>query len=248
MFCGKCGTPNDETNNNCVNCGAPLRRQPDSGYAQPQPPYGNGYAQPQMDYDYTMAADGGYAQPPYNGYAQPPYNGYPQPAAAPVGKKPTVLYVIAGVMAVLMIALLLLPQFTYKNSYVSGAYNIFGFAAFGRDVYQTLGSSSQNVQETANSLSIFCIALFVIPLIMSLVWGLLSFLRVRAAGIFGVITAAFMMIADIIWMTLIAVFVSAAAGTSSEVVTMTPFPILVLLLAIAALPVSIIQIVKKKYL
>lgn len=234
MFCSKCGTQNSDTNTTCVNCGAVLKRAEELGYT-PQPQQYQPYTPPQQP-----------TQPAYDyGYT------YQQPLAPqqPAGRKPTVLYIIAGVIAVLCILFLILPQFTYHSRYADGAYNIFTIQAFGDDVAKgAFNSNAREVTQSAQAVSMVVIIMFIIPLVMGFVWGLLSFLQKRPAGIFGIIMSGFLTIVDCIWLVFIGVFVSATAASDIEKVAMTPFPIIVLVLAIAALPVSIVQIVKKKYL
>lgn len=186
------------------------------------------------------------------GYQQGYPQGYPQGYQAPQnavgvanGPKPTVLYMIAGAIAALGFLFALLPQFTYTRPGGSFSYFIFNFGSIAKDAGSSMSSSTRQV---ATGLTAFVIILFLIPLAMRIVWAILSFMQKRPAGVFGIIASATQIITSIIWVAMIQVFVDAAKKSPLETVNMTAFPVLLIILAIAGIPVSIIQLTKKKYL
>lgn len=195
MFCGRCGTQNNDNNINCANCGAPLRpaqQQPQYSYVQPQPQYG---------------------------------------APARVGAKPTVLYIIAGVMGALQVLMFFLPHLALRGGDAIIPIQIIA----GEKITLGLGSDFVKVVEISTYFLIILIAI-------ELAWAVLSFLQKKPAGIFGVVACAIGFFVHMIWM----IFMLAYGSESG--INMTPFPVFMYLISIAGIPVSIIQIVKSKYL
>ena len=214
MFCGKCGTPNDDNNTTCVNCGAPLSpNQQQQGYAQPQ----YGYAQPQY------------------GYAQPQ-----QADKIMTAKKPKVLYLIAGIMAAIGFILPFLPSFKYGSVF----YNVFnvGGKVFKKTSFSYLSKYKQTAYRSVEVNESF-MYFFIVVMAVLAAWAVLSFLRKRPAGIFGVIAASLLVTAGALWFVMIDVSVKGAVYIEE-----TPVPMLMVILGTAGIPVSIVQIVKKKYL
>lgn len=173
----------------------------------------------------------GYSQPQY-GYAQPQY-GYtqPQPMNALNGSKPNALYIIAGVMAALQVLMFFLPHLSSKAGKVFMPVQLFG----GAKALETVGASKAS--DVVGGFMFF----FVIVVALEIAWAILSFLRKRPAGIFGVVASAVGFFVHMIWM------IAMSAAASPTYITMMPFPIFMFILSIAGIPVSIIQIVKKKY-
>ena len=228
MFCGKCGTPNDDNNTTCVNCGAPMQR------VQPQ----------QTEFEQPVQAQNqqyGYAQPQY-GYAQPQY-GYAHPQQADkimTAKKPKVLYLIAGIMAAIGFILPFLPSFKYDSVY----YNVFnvGGKVFKKTSFSYLSKYKQTNYRSVEVNESF-MYFFIVVMAVLAAWAVLSFLRKRPAGIFGVIAASLLVTAGALWFVMIDVSVKGAVYIEE-----TPVPMLMVILGTAGIPVSIVQIVKKKYL
>lgn len=212
MFCEKCGTQNNDSNTNCVNCGAPLYGdQPQ--YQQPQQPQ-----QPQQQY--------GYAQPQQQyGYGQS------QPMATN-GPKPKVLYIIGGIIAALLVLFLFLPHLSIRGQ---GAYIPFAIIIESSKAAGWLSSGA------AGALGAFMV-LLIIPMGLEIVWAIMSFLMKRPAGIFGVVACSIGFFVYMIWM-----IIMLACGHMIGV-SCLPFPVFMFLLSIAGIPISIVQIVKKKYL
>lgn len=173
----------------------------------------------------------GYAQPQY-GYAQPQY-GYtqPQPVNALNGPKPNALYIIAGVMAALQVLMFFLPHLSSKGGKVFMPVQLFG----GAKALDSIGAKD------ASSIVGGFMFFFVIVVGLEIAWAILSFLKKRPAGIFGVVASAVGFFVHMIWM------IAMGAASSPTYVTMLPFPIFMFFLSIAGIPVSIVQIVKKKY-
>ena len=212
MFCAKCGTPNSDGSVVCVNCGAPLQQSqtPDGGYAQQ-----SSYQQPAS-------------------YGQPAYN-YGQPVVQPVAGKPTVLYIISGVMAALQFLLVFLPHMT---SQYGGYYNFFTI-----DV--SLLKLSSYTYRGLSGFASFLLFMFIVPMALQIVWAVMSFIQRRPAGIFGVIASSIYTVSSLIW--LIVVGIAGSAIYTFGAGSMTAVPTFMLLLGIAGIPVSIVQIGKKKY-
>ncbi len=231
MFCAKCGTPNSDGSVVCVNCGAPLQQSqtPDGGYAQ-QPSYQQP-AYPQQNYPQPYQQS--YQQPAP--YGQPAYN-YGQPVVQPVTGKPTVLYIISGVMAALQFLLVFLPHMT---SQYGGYYNFFTI-----DV--SLLKLSSYTYRGLSGFASFLLFMFIVPMALQIVWAVMSFIQRRPAGIFGVIASSIYTVSSLIW--LIVVSIAGSSIYTFGAGSMTAVPTFMLLLGIAGIPVSIVQIVKKKYL
>lgn len=235
MFCEKCGTPNNDNNAVCTNCGAPLRHLPlDGGYPQQgqqaayQPP--QSYAQPPQQYPQQQP------YPQQNGAAPyyPPQPGY----GAPAGRKPTALYIVAGVLAALQFFMVFLP---HVSSY-GHSYNFFGIVSevFGASRTTSYYNYNANAGNALNAGIVFLLLLFIVPMALQIVWAILSFMQKRPAGIFGVIASSVYFVSSVIWLAVL------AAATNANAVTAVP--VLMIFLAIAGIPVAIVQIVKKKYL
>lgn len=231
MFCAKCGTPNSDGSVVCVNCGAPLQQSqtPDGGYAQQ-----SSYQQPAYpQQNYPQPYQQSYQQPA--SYGQPAYN-YGQPVVQPVAGKPTVLYIISGVMAALQFLLVFLPHMT---SQYGGYYNFFTI-----DV--SLLKLSSYTYRGLSGFASFLLFMFIVPMALQIVWAVMSFIQRRPAGIFGVIASSIYTVSSLIW--LIVVGIAGSAIYTFGAGSMTAVPTFMLLLGIAGIPVSIVQIVKKKYL
>jgi hypothetical protein len=174
----------------------------------------------------------GYRQPAYG--QQPSYNQYngyqPSPALKPQGKSvgALVIYMICGAMALLSILFVFLPHL----SVIGRAYAPFQLVS---DSY-VWGSSSD-----ARVGAVFVIILLVIPMLLQLVWAILSFLRTRAAGVLGLIASIFAINHTIIWLALLA----GIRERSYSLASMTAVPVLMLIFAIAGMVLAIIQMTKK---
>lgn len=161
-------------------------------------------------------------------YAQPQHT--PGVANGPI---PTVLYIIAGVMAALQVLMFFLPHLTSTVS---------------SDVFmpvQLLGGASAldkvGAKEASDIVGGFMF-FFIVVVALEIVWAIMSFMKKRPAGVFGVVACGVGFFIHWIWL--------GAMGVASSVpgVSMTVFPIFMLMISIAGIPVSIVQIVKKKYI
>jgi|GEM_PF-3304051 len=256
MFCEKCGHNNLDGAKFCAGCGARLAAQQldrppfakeqsnTEAYAQPeytrpepsQPDYTQPqYTQPQHtqpEYTQSQYAQPQYAQPQYGqqpSYNQ--YNGYRQPAAVqPQGRSTgaVVLYIIAGAVALLSVLFVFLPHITVLGQGLSPLQLVTDKNAWG-----TTGD--------AQVAAVFVIILLAVPMLLQLIWALLSFLRVKAAGVLGLIASIFAINHTIVWMALL----GTVRERSYSVASMTAVPVLMLLLAIAGMVLSIIQMTKK---
>lgn len=167
-------------------------------------------------------------QPQYS-YVQPQPQ-YGAPAIA--GAKPTVLYIIAGVMAALQVLMFFLPHLSHRSGDVLMPVQLFG----GASAMDKIGA-----KDAANFVGGFMV-FFVIVVALEAAWAVLSFLQKKPAGIFGVVACAIGFFVHMIWM------IAMTGAAASSYITMTPFPVFMFLISIAGIPVSIIQIVKSKYL
>ena len=140
-----------------------------------------------------------------------------------------VVYMIAGAVGVLSLLMPFLPQVTYF--YYFGSY-------YNANVLVLLFNGFFNSNDTLRSALAVFIALFVagiaITMILQLVWAILSFVRVRAAGVLG-------LIASIIGINVY----GAWAGLLNRMHCATPVPYVMVALSAAGLVLSIIQLTKK---
>ena len=235
-FCGVCGAVNEATiNGQPIEDTKPQYAQPtQSQYGQPvQSQYGQP-AQPQYDQpaqpQYGQPVQPQYGQQPsYNNYNN--YNSYqPKPAVKPQGKSvgAVVLYMISGAIALLSILFVFLPHITVLGS---------GYAPFQLVSDKYIWGSSSDARAGA----IVVIVLLVIPMLLQLVWAILSFLRTRAAGVLGLIASIFAINHTIVWIALL----GSIREKSYSLASVTAVPVLMLVLAIAGMVLAIIQLTKK---
>ena len=234
MFCEKCGTDNVAGAKFCAGCGAPLTEIHPEAY-----PDGNNrsysYGDTQ-DYAYREPA---YSEPRYDNYAPQHYSGYDMPpqrvvrAPRPQPQRSTgaiVLYIITGFIALMSLAMPFLPQVKYFY-YFGSFFNANVPALLLNGYHLSLGASSAESMIFAVMLT----AGFAIPAILQLIWAILSFVRVRAAGVLGLIASIIGINVYFIW----------AAVLKSTRMDATPIPYLMIVLAIAGFVLSIIQLAKK---
>lgn len=222
MFCENCGTDNIAGAKFCSACGAPLN----SGYSEPKHYAQETYRQePYQQETYQQEV---YPQNQYEYYQ--PIQSYNQPRRI-VNQRSTgaiVLYMIAGAIALLSILLPFLPQVSYYGQ-TANVPSIL-FSGYGTLVYIS-GSRSEYSMVVA-----MFIAAFAIPMVLQLVWAILSFARVRAAGVLGLIGSIISINVSIIW---------AAVLTSTTRRGVTTIPYMMIVLGIAGMVLSIIQLAKK---
>ena len=139
-----------------------------------------------------------------------------------------VLYMISGAIALLSILFVFLPHITVLGS---------GYAPFQLVSDKHIWGSSSD----ARSGAIVVIILLVIPMLLQLVWAILSFLRTRAAGVLGLIASIFAINHTIVWIALL----GEMREKSYSLASMTAVPVLMLVLAIAGMVLAIIQLTKK---
>ena len=215
MFCENCGSDNVPGAKFCASCGAPLKS------VQSEP---NGY--PQESYQQDI-----YRQDTYQQDIYPQSQGYYQPQSVVRAPQATrsagaiVLYMIAGAIALLSILMVFLPQ---VKVWGVGA-NTFQIITNTSFVYSLFNSRDAEI------IGVVLIAFFVIPMILQLVWAILSFARVRAAGVLGLIASIISINVTFYW----AVVLKLASRN------MTSVPYFMVALSIAGLVLSIIQLTKK---
>lgn len=212
MFCENCGAQNVDGAKFCAGCGAPLASaQP----VQPQVEQPQ-YQPPQPQYNYN-----------YPTYQQPqPAQVQPAQPGRSVGA--IILYMIAGAIAVLSIIMVFLPHILV----LFRGFNVFQLVT----TEQVFGTSRE-----AAAGGFMIIAMLVLPMILQLVWAILSFARVKAAGVLGLIASIFAINHTIIWMVIISAITESTRGSAN----MTAVPPIMLFLAVAGLVLSIIQMTKK---
>ena len=136
--------------------------------------------------------------------------------------------------AELSILMVFLPQvMVWGNSF-----NVFRMISdFSYAVSVNNRSSGQIAGAVWNSI-------FIVPMILQLVWAILSFVRVRAAGVLGLIASIIFVNVSVLWLVFIYTnlyFDSVSAKTA----IITPVPYLMVALSAAGLVLSIIQLTKK---
>ena len=281
MLCNKCGTNNPDGSAFCVSCGAqlnaPQQAQQNTGYSQQ--PYQQPAQQQPVQQPYQEPIQQQYQQPVQQQYQQP-QSPYPQQSygAAPARdprldnpgsvKGAKVLYIIAGAIACLAFIMPFLPSISFSfgelSKYIgsqSYTFNVFTFGDFVNKVSSLLGASSSRISDEAQALSglfIVLIAMFIIPMAIQIPWAILSFMRKRPAGVFGLISSILYFIGSIIWVVFLnSMYASAIqsamkSGVSSIIAkqyfSITAVPYFMVIFAVAGIVLSIIQLVKKKYL
>ena len=222
MFCENCGAQNVDGAKFCASCGAPLAvsqpAQPQIEQAQYQPQIEQTqYQPPQPQYNYN-----------YNYNYQQPQVQPARPVQQGRSVGAVIVYMISGALAVLSIIMVFLPHVTVLFR------NFNPFQLIGTE--QVFGRSSD-----AAIGGVIIIALLVLPMILQLVWAILSFARVRAAGVLGLIASIFAINHTVIWLVILSELTERTSGAAS----MTAVPGIMLFLGIAGLVMSIIQMTKK---
>lgn len=171
------------------------------------------YQEPQPRFDYNYS------------YQQP------QPVQpAPQGKSAgaIVVYMISGAVALLSILMVFLPH-------VTAMYQSF-------NPFQLIGAEAlwSRSREAAVG-GVIIVALLVLPMILQLVWAILSFARVKAAGVLGLIASIFAVNHSLVWLIILA----AICESTGRLASVTAVPVVMIILAIAGLVLSIIQMTKK---
>lgn len=171
------------------------------------------YQEPQPRFDYNYS------------YQQP------QPVQpAPQGKSAgaIVVYMISGALALLSILMVFLPH-------VTAMYQSF-------NPFQLIGAEAlwSRSREAAVG-GVIIVALLVLPMILQLVWAILSFARVKAAGVLGLIASIFAVNHSLVWLIILA----AIRESTGRLASVTAVPVVMIILAIAGLVLSIIQMTKK---
>ena len=223
MICNNCGMDNPDGSAFCVSCGAKLNA-------------------PQQYTDYSQQSYQNPMQQQYQQYQQP-QSPYPQqsygyaPARDPRLDNPRaikgakVLYIIVGAIACLCLLMPFLPSV----SVLGKSFNVFSIGRLVSGLGSAFGSKSAQGGGT------FLIAMFILPMALQIPWAILSFARKRPAGVFGLISSIIYFIVSIIWIAIL-------NSDSSLRLAVTGVPYFMLIFAIAGFVLSIIQLVKKKYL
>ena len=171
------------------------------------------YQEPQPRFDYNYS------------YQQP------QPVQpAPQGKSAgaIVVYMISGALALLSILMVFLPH-------VTAMYQSF-------NPFQLIGAEALWSRSSEAAVGgVIIVALLVLPMILQLVWAILSFVRVKAAGVLGLIASIFAVNHSLVWLIILA----AIRESTGRFASVTAVPVVMIILAIAGLVLSIIQMTKK---
>lgn len=281
MICNKCGMQNPDGSAFCSYCGAtmeaPRQTRSNNDYSQPidrQPDY-----QPEYQPDYPSTQ---HYQQPRRSYSQQSY-GYPRQVnprlnAPGSNKSEKVLFIIAGVLACIAFILPFLPSMTLdftglekiigsgiqsiglKQKY---SLNAFSFASSLNDATLMPGIPIQYAS-IIRGIGTFAVMIFVVPMAILVPWAVLSFMRKKIAGVFGIVSSTFLLAGSIMWFGLMKILQSvfesifqtgSYSGYNSEyynvlsnMVKLTPVPIFLIIIAIAGIAISIAQlffIVKK---
>ena len=216
MFCENCGAQNVDGAKFCASCGAPLAasQQTQPVQQQVEQPV---YQPPQPQYNYNY--DYSYQQPQ-------PQPVMPANQGRSVGA--IILYMISGAIAVLSIIMVFLPHISVLFRSLNPFQLIGTEQVFGRSSEAAVGG-------------IVIAALLIVPMILQLVWAILSFARVKAAGVVGLIASIFAINHTAIWIAILSELAKKTYGAAST----TMVPVVMLFLAIAGLVLSIIQMTKK---
>ena len=158
-----------------------------------------------------------------------------------------VFYIIVGAIACLSFFLPFLPSFS-----ISGKnYNVFGMIGFGcqDSFFNDLANNPDLMQKTfggnkggAVAFIMLIIAyMILVPMALQIPWAILSFLRKRPAGKLGMIASIFYFFISDIWLI-------SLGGNSYIQSVMTAVPFFMLVMGIAGIVLSGIQLAKRKYL
>ena len=158
-----------------------------------------------------------------------------------------VFYIIVGAIACLSFALPFLPSFS-----ISGKnYNVFGMIGFGcqDSFFNDLMNNTDLMQKTFGGnkggavafIMLMIAQIIIVPMALQIPWAILSFLRKRPAGKLG-------MIASIIYFLVSDIWLISLGGNSYIQSVMTAVPFFMLVMGIAGIVLSGIQLAKRKYL
>ena len=124
--------------------------------------------------------------------SQDEYPSWRQHTGSERGAKPTLLYIIAGVMAALQVLMFFLPHLSDGDN-VLRPVEMFG----GVGVLDKFG-----VYDNPHEIGVAFIFL-VIVVALEVVWAVLSFMKKKPAGIFGVVACALGVIIHLVWFVVI---------------------------------------------
>ena len=141
--------------------------------------------------------------------------------------------------------------------------NAFSFASSLNDATLMPGIPIQYAS-IIRGIGTFAVMIFVVPMAILVPWAVLSFMRKKIAGVFGIVSSTFLLAGSIMWFGLMKILQSvfesifqtgSYSGYNSEyynvlsnMVKLTPVPIFLIIIAIAGIAISIAQlffIVKK---
>ena len=145
---------------------------------------------------------------------------------------------ISGVLAVLGLILPFLPHIASTNFQQVENYSMFGFCLESIQSGELFGGY---VELFAGNL-LMCLT--VISMILQFIWAILSFVRVKAAGIFGVIGSCFFLFQSLFWLLIL---FEGAVMSSHYYVNITIVPMLMVFIAIAGIVFASLQLAKKDY-
>ncbi len=188
----------------------------------------------------TQNADGGKfcssCGAPLSSAAEPVYQAPQYQSIEPAPKRTRsvasmVIYFISGGVAVWTAMLIFIPQIVIGSRFFT--------------IFQIIDSPTLTSFVTGGSSdSDFMIAIYLVPffaaLALQIVWAILSFVRVRAAGVLGLIASIIYINHSAVWMTML------TTSSFKEPYAVTPIPYLMVTLGIAGMVLSIMQLAKRR--
>lgn len=177
---------------------------------------------------------------PLNSADEPVYQAEPQAvqyryaAQAPERTRSVasmVIYFISGGVAVWTALLIFIPHIVVGHRF----FNIFQIIESSTLVSYITGGNSDGD---------FIVSIFIVPFFIALalqvVWAILSFVRVKAAGVLGLIASIIYINHSVVWMIML------TTSSIKEPYVVTPVPYLMVTLGIAGMVLSVLQLAKRK--
>ena len=154
--------------------------------------------------------------------------------------KPTLLYLVCGLIAAAFVAFSFFPCIKAGDK----TWNVITFAMDG----YIIGESVSNVGAwdfggTVKNVAMAMAGAYSMLVALNVAWALFSFLRKRPAGVFGIIASLLSAAVSAFWL-----FVAITIAKNVPGIDVTYIPIINTALMVIGIPLSIVQIARKKYL
>ena len=157
-----------------------------------------------------------------------------------VKNPPTVLYIFCGILALASAAIVFLPVVTESGN----AKNIFTVAFDGYGIgVSAISNGAVDIGGISKTVAISVAGALALQIALQIVWAILSFARKRPAGVFGIISSILFLALSLLTMSTVGYF-----AKPLDDVDATGVAYVMAALAFLGFVLSVIQLVKKKYL